>query len=908
MGYDHAEKKELDPSPGSSSQSNASREDEILRLEKQRAWNPEDRRDTSTTADDNDLGPPLKHHHTHTLGKLKFRPDDDDDPTDWWFASTAIPLIAATFAPMANVLSIAALVVSWRNNVVAEVCTGGACVPTTPATGPDASIGFADPRWCIALNIASLVCGFVGNLFLLFNFTKRVRYIVALPATIVLFYFSSGILIGITSCMHIYVPPKPGQIYSQGFWHAVIAACLYLFNSMILMVNMLGYFLGHYPQHFTLTDEQRNLILQTMMFFIWLGAGGAVFARVEGWSYPDALYFCDVTILTIGFGDFYATDDLGRGLVFPYSVGGTIILGLMVSSIHKFAGELSKDKVFRQHVESSRVNTLSRAVTMTTEEKRLADLEGKWAHLKPGQRPKISAPLSPPPAKDFNDRQIGFEEPAAREKLDQIGEEVEPAANQFMTHRSHKGPLHKTMHMLIAPVRQISRVASKQPKVIIMAEEKDRFDAMRKIQLDARQFKKWYALGVSVMAFGLLWCVGALVFWQCEKHTQNMTYFQGLYFCYVSLLTIGYGDLSPKSNAGKPFFILWSLIAVPTMTILISDLGDTVISSFKRGTFRLADFTVLPKDGLRRDFMNANPWLYNFLRKRAQKKRLKKGLPFGPGPDTPDEYGGPPRQTIEQLADEKLNEKEMTKRLAFAIRKTADDLRGNNGQPKRYTYEEWVEFTRLIRFTKVEKIDQVEYEEETEGVVEWDWLAENSPMLSEQTEAEWVLDRLCESLLRLLKKNKLGLDDIGDEPTSVFPNTYGFGPANLRETDGEGIDPKSGGAAQFPARPPKPQEPVVTPAQERRQRAVGADQLLTFFTGERRGANAYQSSQPQWSKKAIERQKDRRRSSTGLARKGPFSKLVHSGPKGAVGGGRGGAGTRTLKMRQMTTGNLYDDG
>jgi hypothetical protein len=250
----------------------------------------------------------------------------------------------------------------------------------------------------------------------------------------------------------------------------------------------------------------------------------------------------------------------------------------------------------------------------------------------------------------------------------------------------------------------------------------------------------------------------------------------------------------------------------------------------------------------------------------------------------------------------------MTKRLAFAIRKTADDLRGNNGQPKRYTYEEWVEFTRLIRFTKVEKIDQVEYEEETEGVVEWDWLAENSPMLSEQTEAEWVLDRLCESLLRLLKKNKLGLDDIGDEPTSVFPNTYGFGPANLRETDGEGIDPKSGGAAQFPARPPKPQEPVVTPAQERRQRAVGADQLLTFFTGERRGANAYQSSQPQWSKKAIERQKDRRRSSTGLARKGPFSKLVHSGPKGAVGGGRGGAGTRTLKMRQMTTGNLYDDG
>ena len=91
---------------------------------------------------------------------------------------------------------------------------------------------------------------------------------------------------------------------------------------------------------------------------------------------------------------------------------------------------------------------------------------------------------------------------------------------------------------------------------------------------------------------------GAIVFWQAEKNTQGMTYFQALYFCYVSLLTIGYGDLSPRSNAGKPFFIVWSLIAVPTMTILVSDMGDTVISSFKQGTFKLADFTVLPKEGL----------------------------------------------------------------------------------------------------------------------------------------------------------------------------------------------------------------------------------------------------------------------------------------------------------------------
>src|SRR5271170_4927114 len=232
---------------------------------------------------------------------------------------------------------------------------------------------------CTALNIASLVCGFVGNLFLLFNFTKRVRYIVALPATIILFYFASGILIGITSSMAIYVPPGSGEVYSQGFWHAVIAASLYLFCSMVLMINMLGYFLGHYPQHFTLTDEQRNLILQTMMFFLWLAGGAAVFTRIEGWSYVDALYFCDEIILTIGFGDFYPASDAGQGLVLPFSVGGIIMLGLMVSSIYKFAGELSKDKVTRKRIQSRRVNTLSRAITPTEKEQQSDCLEKQLA-------------------------------------------------------------------------------------------------------------------------------------------------------------------------------------------------------------------------------------------------------------------------------------------------------------------------------------------------------------------------------------------------------------------------------------------------------------------------------------------------------------------------------------------------
>ena len=447
--------------------------------------------------------------------------------------------------------------------------------------------------------------------------------------------------------MAIHVPPGKGEVYSQGFWHAVIAACLYFFCSMILMINMLGYFLGHYPQHFTLTDEQRNLILQTMMFFLWLAGGAAVFARVEGWSYVDALYFCDVTILTIGFGDFYPTSDTGRGLVFPFSVGGIIILGLMVSSIHKFAGELSKDNVIRKHMENRRVNTLSRAVTLTAEDQRRDDLEKQLAES-PGFRPTISSPMV---NFDPNSRQIQF---ANDEEKVRKGEEQEPAPSQFMSSKHHKGPIHRTFMFITAPVRGVTKVAARKPKALLMKEEKDRFDAMRGIQTGAAKFKKWYSLLWSVIAFGVLWCVGAIVFWQCEKHTQGMTYFQALYFCYVSLLTIGYGDLSPKSNAGKPFFVVWSLIAVPTMTILISDMGDTIISSFKQGTFKLADFTILPKEGLFKEMVDAHPWLKQFIQSRAERKRIKKGLQPEVGRADTDHrrigQGGPVRSRIDEEA------------------------------------------------------------------------------------------------------------------------------------------------------------------------------------------------------------------------------------------------------------------
>ena len=44
------------------------------------------------------------------------------------------------------------------------------------------------------MNIVSLILGFIGNFFLLLNFTNRIRYIISLPMTILLWFVACGLV------------------------------------------------------------------------------------------------------------------------------------------------------------------------------------------------------------------------------------------------------------------------------------------------------------------------------------------------------------------------------------------------------------------------------------------------------------------------------------------------------------------------------------------------------------------------------------------------------------------------------------------------------------------------------------------------------------------------------------------
>lgn len=208
--------------------------------------------------------------------------------------------------------------------------------------------------------------------------------------------------------------------------------------------------------------------------------------------------FCDVTVLTVGFGDLTAPNDVGRGLVLPFSVGGIIILGLVISSIRRFTQELSQDKVIRHHKELSRAKFVSRAVTSSMEAQEKAT---EIRMLKKGQRPIISTPFDPHP------RSIVFDSDV--EKAEAMRSQQSLTSNVKSLRSPPWSPISwistastntDSNSQLVKQIQRLKRAGSRKMKILILREERDRFEAMRSIQLATRKFKRYLALAMSVAA------------------------------------------------------------------------------------------------------------------------------------------------------------------------------------------------------------------------------------------------------------------------------------------------------------------------------------------------------------------------------------------------------------------------
>ena len=214
----------------------------------------------------------------------------------------------------------------------------------------------------IAVNAVSLVFALMANFSLLLNMARRLSFAIAQPITICGFYIASILLIALvaTTSESLKLPAGERRALTGAFYYAIMAAGLYFVIASLMVVTVYGAFRGEYPKAFKLSMSQRTLMLQTMSFMVYLLGGAGMFAKVEGWLYPDAVYFADYTLLTIGIGDYAPATHLGRGLTIPFAIGGIVILGLVIGSIRSLVLERGKAKIGSRMVEKKREKLLER--------------------------------------------------------------------------------------------------------------------------------------------------------------------------------------------------------------------------------------------------------------------------------------------------------------------------------------------------------------------------------------------------------------------------------------------------------------------------------------------------------------------------------------------------------------------
>lgn len=79
-------------------------------------------------------------------------------------------------------------------------------------------------------------------------------------------------------------------------------------------------------------DPSFRIIL--VIALVHITTGTVFYTLVEHWRVLDSLYFCVVTLTTVGFGDFYPQTDLGKIFTMFYIVTGIGELSAFIAGIY----------------------------------------------------------------------------------------------------------------------------------------------------------------------------------------------------------------------------------------------------------------------------------------------------------------------------------------------------------------------------------------------------------------------------------------------------------------------------------------------------------------------------------------------------------------------------------------------
>lgn len=518
------------------------------------------------------------------------------------------PIFSGIVVPFSILLSIPSLTEHWY------VRTGpdGKLIETRP-----------NPRLLDVAIATSMTCALVACACLVSRFTERK---VKLMTLLCIIFLTVHDIFNITVVTIFGVQHRfdDGFTYGQAFWMTVCSTIASTITNVTLMID---YF--RTPDFDNsgsgLTHKQRSLVIIVIILLCYIAIGALILAFLLKLSFIDALYLTVVSIETIGFGDIHPNTPISYVIVCTYVTFGIINLALAVALSRDAIMEAvsvnlqARMRAIRVRDRERRINLRWRkAVKWRLRARRLpvwvADksmdrwwnifclkrkTEATWKYT-PGPRRKrlniegltlaqleaaaleAGAPLVNLLPAGYSPRVVGVALDSGQEPLTyvRIGGMI-AMLGRFalaMGHSSGRNSETPVFDTDDDDQDDSEGIASGRghgvPFTRTTTMEPDLFEAT----VEAEEKAAFYArLSCAFGLFLLFWMAGSAIF----MTTESWTFGQAVYFCFVAFTTLGYGDFSPRTPAGRSIFVVWALLGVGAMTILISIVSEAYSKQYQ---------------------------------------------------------------------------------------------------------------------------------------------------------------------------------------------------------------------------------------------------------------------------------------------------------------------------------------
>lgn len=94
------------------------------------------------------------------------------------------------------------------------------------------------------------------------------------------------------------------------------------------------------------SNDRRDFWLATAAAAVIVAGGATFYHFVEGLDVLDAVYFCVITLTTVGYGDFSPVTDAGKVFTMFYVIAG---IGVLAAYVQLFLRSVIVRRIHRDH-------------------------------------------------------------------------------------------------------------------------------------------------------------------------------------------------------------------------------------------------------------------------------------------------------------------------------------------------------------------------------------------------------------------------------------------------------------------------------------------------------------------------------------------------------------------------------